>query len=87
MERTTGLEFPCFYPVKVMVEHSADARRQVLDVVAEHVAFSRSSDVRYRASRQGRFESITITVRVESRQQLEALYQALHDLSAVKMML
>ena len=87
MEQTSGLEFPCSYPVKVMVEQSAAAREQVLDLVADHAAFGRESDVRYRPSSGGRFESITITVQVDSRQQLEALYQALHELDVVKMML
>lgn len=82
-----GLEFPCAYPVKVMVESAPAARDEVLAAVAAHAEFCPTSDVRYRSSRNGRFESITITVQVESRDQLEALYHALRDLKVVKMML
>lgn len=86
-ERAAGLEFPCSYPIKVMVEQAPAARRAVLAVAARHARFSIATDVRYRPSRNGRFESITITVQVESRTQLEDLYQAMGQLEAVKMML
>lgn len=83
----SGLEFPCSYPVKVMVESGSAVHDQVLAVVAAYASFSRSDDVRSRASRNGRFESITVSVRAESREQLERLYQALNDLNVVKMLL
>lgn len=86
-EQTPGLQFPCAYPVKVMVENAPAARREVLAVAAGYAPFSLATDVRYRPSRNGRFESITITAQVESREQLEALYAALQGLKVVKMML
>ncbi|MGY6555311.1 MAG: YbeD family protein [Wenzhouxiangella sp.] len=86
-EAASGLEFPCAYPVKVMIEKTAAARREVLAVAAAHAPFSLSGDVRYRPSRNDRYESITITVQVESRSQLEGLYGALRALKVVKMTL
>lgn len=86
-QEAAGLEFPCVYPVKVMVESTLDARRQVLAVAAEHADYADPADVRFRPSRSGRFESITITVQAQSRDQLERLYEALRSLAVVKMML
>lgn len=80
-----ALTFPCRYPVKVMAE--SGARCAVLQVVRRHAGFCVAEDVRSRASRNGRFEAITVTVAVETRAQLEALYADLHRLDAVKMML
>ncbi len=80
-----GLTFPCRYPVKVMAE--SGARCAVLEVVRRHAGFSAAEDVRSRPSRKGRFESITVTVTVETRAQLQALYADLDRLEAVKMML
>ena len=80
-----GLTFPCRYPVKVMTESGAQAA--VLEVVARHAEFSPSEDVRTRPSRNSKFESITVTVEAQTRQQLEALYADLRCLAAVKMML
>lgn len=83
--QSEGLTFPCRYPVKVMAE--SGALSAVLTVVRRHAGFSPDQDVRSRASRNGRFEAITVTVAVETRAQLEALYADLHRLDAVKMML
>lgn len=82
-----GLDFPCAFPIKAMVRSAPAARQAVLSEVARHVRFDPDADVRYRPSRNGRYESITITVQVESRDQLESLYQALRQLDVVKMML
>lgn len=86
-DQPAGLSFPCRYPVKVMTESGEQVRRDVLAAVAVHAEFSPGEDVRFRPSRNGRFESITVTVQAESREQLEALYAELRRLDAVKMML
>lgn len=86
-EEAAGLVFPCRYPVKVMARAGAEARTAVLATVARHAEFSRTNDVRSRTSRNGRYEGLTVTVSVRSRDQLEALYADLRKLDAVKMML
>ncbi|MEE4639151.1 MAG: DUF493 domain-containing protein [Wenzhouxiangella sp.] len=80
-----GLRFPCRYPVKIMAD--SGARSEVLTVVRRHAEFAMPADVRSRPSRNGRFEAITVTVAVQTRAELEALYADLHRLDAVKMML
>jgi len=82
-----GLEFPCAYPVKAMVRTSVEARRAVLGAVARHTEFSHRNDVRVRPSRNGRFESITVTIQAASREQLEAVYEEVRALEAVVMTL
>jgi putative lipoic acid-binding regulatory protein len=83
----TPLEFPCVFPVKVMLISSDGARRDALETVSAHVGFDAERDVRRRASRNGRYESVTISVRVESREQLEGIYRDLRRLEAVVMTL
>ncbi|NDY95743.1 YbeD family protein [Wenzhouxiangella limi] len=83
--RSEGLTFPCRYPVKVMAE--SGARSEVLTVVRRHAGAAAPEEVRSRPSRNGRYEAITVTVAVETRAQLEALYVDLQRLDAVKMML
>jgi putative lipoic acid-binding regulatory protein len=80
-----GLRFPCRYPIKVMADSGACP--EVLAVVRRHADFAMPDDVRTRPSRNGRFEAITITVAVQTRAELEALYADLDRLDAVKMML
>lgn len=83
----TGLEFPCDYPVKAMVRTGQGVQDQVLQAVRQHVSLSDAEPIRVRPSRNGRFESITVTVKAESRQQLEHVYGALRSLDVVVMML
>ena len=83
----TALEFPCRYPVKAMVYTSDQARRAVLEAIAEHSDFSEKTDVRSRPSRNGRFESITVTVTARSREHLETIYTEVRALDEVVMTL
>ena len=89
MKESNGdvLEFPCRYPVKAMVRTSAEARHAVLTAVARHSDFSHREDVRVRPSRNGRFESITVTIQADSRAHLEAVYEDVRALDAVVMTL
>lgn len=82
-----GLSFPCLYPVKAMIRSGEAARQQVLALASQHAPFDPQQDVRTRPSRNGRFESLTITVSVDSREQLERLYTELRALDAVVMTL
>ncbi|MCC5864422.1 MAG: DUF493 domain-containing protein [Wenzhouxiangella sp.] len=86
-ESTTPLEFPCRYPIKAMVRSSAEARAAVLSVVARHAPFDEADAVRVRPSRNGRFESLTVTVEATSRAHLEQIYAELRALDPVVMML
>ena len=71
------LEFPRDHPIKVMGRQSAEFRAQVLAVLAEH-AGATAPPVAERLSRDGTFVSLTVTVRVASRAELDALYRRLH---------
>ncbi|MEE4331525.1 MAG: DUF493 domain-containing protein [Wenzhouxiangella sp.] len=82
-----GLQFPCDYPIKAMVRTGAEARQAVLRAVALHARFDRYDDVRVRPSRNGRFESITVTIQAASRAHLEAVYEEVRALDAVVMTL
>ncbi len=72
------LEFPCDHPLKVMGRHTAEFRAQVLAVLTEGAAASPPLRVEERLSRDGTFVSLTCTVRVASREQLDDLYRRLH---------
>jgi putative lipoic acid-binding regulatory protein len=86
-ESDSPLEFPCRYPVKAMVRTSAEARTAVLTAISRHTEFSHRADVRVRPSRNGRFESITVTVEATSREHLESIYEEVRALDFVVMML
>jgi putative lipoic acid-binding regulatory protein len=75
--KASPLAFPCDYPVKVMGRRTPEFRPLMLEVLARETGVSASA-VAERPSRDGNYLSLTCTVRVESRVQLDSLYRALH---------
>ncbi len=76
----TPLAFPCRIGVKAMGHAGADLPERVERIAGHH---ARVLDTRSTGSRNGRYVSVTVTVEAHSRDQLEGLYQALHEDSAV----
>lgn len=75
----SALEFPCDFPIKMM-GHDRDAFYDAArGVIEAHAGRIPDAAVRTAASRNGRFVSMTVTIRAQSRQQLDAIYE---DLSA-----
>lgn len=74
-----ALEFPCDFPIKAMGHATAELESVVIDIVRRHAPQLSNDAVRLRPSSNGKYVSITVTVRAESRAQLDAIYM---DLSA-----
>jgi uncharacterized protein len=74
----TPLEFPCDFPVKVMGRHTAEFRTQILAALAAETHGAAAPRIEERLSRDGTFVSLTCTVRVASRDELERIYRRLH---------
>lgn len=81
------LAFPCDFPIKVMGETRPGFAQAVTAVVLRHAPDFDAATMEMRASRQGKYLSLTVTVRAVSREQLDALYRELCDHPMVKMVL
>lgn len=84
-DENTLLEFPTAFPIKAMGRKSAEFRRLITSTVAEHAKFHPQDDVREQSSSNGNFVSVTVTFTAESKVQVDAVYQALHDHELVLM--
>ena len=73
----TLLEFPCDFPIKMMGRDQPAFRTAARALVEQHVGQVEDDAIRTVLSKNGRFLSITITVRAESREQLDDIYRAL----------
>ena len=73
------MQFPCDLPIKVFGRNDADFPDAVYAIVKAHVPTLERSDITQQTSRKGRFVSLTINIRVQSRAQVDAVYE---DLSA-----
>jgi putative lipoic acid-binding regulatory protein len=71
------LKFPCSFPIKVVGRNEPEFEALVLALVSAHVGEIRAHQVRKRASSNGRFLSLTVTVEAQSREQLDDLYRTL----------
>jgi putative lipoic acid-binding regulatory protein len=71
------LQFPCDFPIKAMGHASPELEARVLEIVRRHAPDLTQGAVQTRASRQGNYVSVTVTVRATSRAQLDAIYRDL----------
>lgn len=78
------LEFPCEFPIKAMGLHAEDFDSLVVSIVRRHVPDLPENAVKSRASSEGKYVSVTVTVRAESRAQLDNIYL---DLTACEQVL
>lgn len=77
MAEDTLLEFPCDFPIKIMGEATDEFRSLALGIVTRHFGKPAAGSIEERPSRGGRYLGLTITVRAESKAQLDAVYMEL----------
>lgn len=72
--------FPCDIPIKVFGRNAAAFRETALAIIRSHAGVA-DGQVAERASRSGTYLSLTVTVRLETRAQADAVYRELsaHD--------
>lgn len=85
--RTTLLEFPCEFPIKIMGARVDDFAQTVLGVVLRHAPDFDAATMQMRPSAKGNYLAITCTVNATSQAQLDALYVELSSHPLVKVVL
>lgn len=76
-DQETLIEFPCDFPIKVMGETHVDFTETIIAVVRTHSPDFDARNIETRGSSGGRYTSLTCTVHVTSKIQLDDLYRAL----------
>lgn len=74
MEEESILTFPCDIPVKVFGLNDDTFRAAVITMVRDHFPDFVEADVSEKLSREQKYLSLTITVRAQSRAQVDGLY-------------
>jgi len=72
------IEYPSDFPIKVMGKMHPDFAQTMTAVVLQYDPDFDAASVEMRASKGGNYLGLTFTVRATSREQLDALYRALH---------
>ena len=86
-ETESPLQFPCDFPIKAMGRSDSGFEARTLGIVRHHVPDFETDNMRSAVSRNGNYLSVTFTVRVSSRGQLDAIYRELTACKAVLMVL
>jgi len=73
------LEYPCDIAIKAMGRAEPGFDALVVEIVRRHVPDVSEGAISTRLSREGKYISVTVTVRATSREQLDAVY---YDLTA-----
>ncbi|OFZ97688.1 MAG: hypothetical protein A3H35_09425 [Betaproteobacteria bacterium RIFCSPLOWO2_02_FULL_62_17] len=81
------IAFPCDFPIKVLGLRQHGFAQAVLEVVRVHSPDYDPATVEMRSSREGKYLSLTITVKASSQEQLDNLYRDLCDHQMVSMVL
>lgn len=87
MVEASLLEYPCDFPIKILGHTRAGFAQTILEVVQRHAPDFDGATLQMKASKRGKYLSITCVIRATSREQLDALYQELCDHPMVVMVL
>ena len=85
--RTTLLEFPCDFPIKIMGHRVDGFAQAVIEVVLRHAPDFDPANTAMRPSAKGNYLAVTCTLRATSQAQLDALYRELTAHPMVKVVL
>lgn len=77
MAEDTLLEFPTEFPIKIMGEATDEFRSLAIGIVTRHFGALAPEHIEERPSSGGKYLGLTLTVRAESKAQLDAVYTEL----------
>ena len=81
------IEFPCDYPIKIMGEAGDELRLLVKEVMFKHAPGFDEASICIRDSKNGTYQSLTVTITATGVEQLQAIFIDLKSSQRVKMVL
>jgi putative lipoic acid-binding regulatory protein len=79
IETDSALRFPCRFPIKAVGKAGVELDMLVVEIVRRHVRDLREGAVTSRASKGGKYTSVTVIIEATGKEQLDGIYR---DLSA-----
>lgn len=79
LDNPPPLEFPCDYPIKIMGEDADGFHTEMVELIRCHAPDVCDSDVTMRTSKGGKYVSVSIQLRAQSREQVDAIVVALRE--------
>jgi putative lipoic acid-binding regulatory protein len=86
-ENESLIQYPSAFPIKVMGQQNPELDQVLTALVLEHDPMFDPATVEMRPRKGGNYMGLTFTVTATSREQLDALYRALHGHPMVSVVL
>ena len=87
MTKTTLMDFPCNFPVKIIGTNSPIFLEKVKQIAKKHFPSFKDEDLTQKMSQKNNYLAITVTVFAENQKMLDAFYEELTKLPDIKMVL
>lgn len=81
------LHFPCEFVIKIFGPASDEFELQTLTIIRRHIKDIAENALKSRLSKDGKYLALTITMPVDSREQLDSIYQELSSNPLILMVL
>lgn len=87
MTKTTLMEFPCHFPVKIIGTYSPFFLDEIKKIAVNHFPDFKDENLTHKMSQKGNYFALTATVFAQNQADLDAFYQELTKHPDVKMVL
>ncbi|CAM2896719.1 putative lipoate regulatory protein YbeD [Legionella steigerwaltii] len=87
MTKTTFIEFPCYFPIKIIGNNSAFFLEEIRQITITHFPNIEEDALTHKMSKDSNYLAITITVYAENQEMLDTFYRAITKHPEVKMVL
>ncbi|MFJ1267517.1 YbeD family protein [Legionella lytica] len=87
MTKTTLIEFPCHFPIKIMGKNSPKFLEEIREITLKHFPEIEQEKITHKPSKENNFLAITVVVYAENQGMLDAFYQDVTKHPDIKMVL
>ncbi|PWY54897.1 hypothetical protein DGG96_14870 [Legionella qingyii] len=87
MEKTTLIEFPCYFPIKIIGNNSTVFLEEIREITVTHFPNIAEDALTHKMSKDSNYLAITVTVYAENQEILDTFYRAITQHPEVKMVL
>ena len=68
------IEFPCYFPIKIIGDAHQDFINQISVLITKHIEDFNTKKIEFKFSKEGKFISLTCTIYVTTKKQLDLIY-------------
>ena len=87
MTKTSLIEFPCHFPVKIMGINSPTFLEEIREITLKHFPNIEQEKITHKMSKGNNYLAITVTVYAENQEMLDGFYRAITQHPEIKMVL